>query len=502
MSKSQTSIRIKLFAIFVIMISAFEMILWLISANSLQFLFIYGKEMDMKDILSRYQADTQNLASGDLSNRDELLALMSYQWDGNLTVVDTETGVFRSTVPPMRDQRAIRGYFGNRGELLLNVARDFSSLPIGSVDSLITQDRNGKDDMVIIVARVNETQYLFSEKQLAVLNDSSNLVSRFIVISGLVLVLLGSIIVYFLSKGLTKNIIAIEHQAVRIANMDFKSHNTITQQDEIGSLARAVNQIASELEAAITSLSQANNQLQGEIEQERRMELTRRQFVSNVSHELKTPISMIMGYADGLKHGIVKSEEQKTRYYDVIISESEKMNQLIGDLLDMSAYQEGKLPIQNSSFDFSRLLEETLSPYLDKAEEQKITLLIDVKSPLMVYADPVRMNQVVVNLVSNAFKHVKDQGRIKIGCHLKEGNLALEVFNEGDWIPEVELDAIWMSFYRGAHSREKKIDGFGIGLALVKEIVEKHSGVVSVSNKEGGVYFSVLIPVTNDCITI
>lgn len=493
MNKPFVSISTKLFAVFVIMITLFEIGLWLISANTLQFLLIYGKEVDMKEIIGRYQADTQNLQVGDLSNRDELLALISYEWDGNLSVVDIEKDLYRSTIPPMRDERAPRNNF-ERSKMLKNLANEFKDLKVGSVDSITIKDRNGKDNMVIVIGRANDSQYLFSEKQLSTLNDSSELVSKFIVISGLVLIFIGSIVVYFLSKRLTKSIIEIENQAVKIAAMDFKSHNDISQSDEIGSLGRAVNQIAYELEASMSALSEANSQLKGEIEQERRMEQTRRQFVSNVSHELKTPISMIMGYADGLKHGIVKNEEQRSRYYDVIISESEKMSQLIGDLLDMSAYQAGKMPIQNRTFELSQMLTESLLSYEEQAALRELTLVTEIEDNLVVNGDPVRLNQVFVNLISNAFKHVSERGSVVVKAYSAENQVCLEVYNEGDPISEEESEAIWMSFYRGSNSREKQIEGFGIGLALVKEIIEKHEGQVYFKNEPSGVKFFASIP--------
>lgn len=484
------SIRFKLFVIFFIILALLQGFFVVFSANVLETVMIYGNKMEMKQMVAQFQ---MQLSQNHLSTSEEkelLLAQLSYEWDGNLTLIDSQENEVKTTVPV----HGMRGGMMERGQLTKEISRQFEELGHGHVKSFVKKDRNGNDSLVIFVARVNDTQILFSEKPLNVLRESSKLVSRFLTFSGAVTVLIGSLSIFILSKRLTQPIIEIEEQANRIAKLDFEQPNSVVQNDEIGSLGTAVNLIATALSDNIGALNRANEQLKDEIENERRLERMRRQFVTNVSHELKTPMSMIIGYADGLKYGIAKEPNQVDHYCDVILSESDKMNTLINDLLDMSAYQEGQLPMQQSSFNFSSTIEKTMALYIEQANLQGIQLHTKIESDISLTGDQFRVEQVLRNLLSNAFKHVSENGIIEVGMRKVENEALLWVYNEGESIPKDEVDAIWMSFYRGSIARDKQIDGFGIGLALVKEIVNKHNGSVCVRNLENGVSFEVRLP--------
>lgn len=491
----KNSIRNKLFVVFLAIVAGLQGILIVFNANALETVLVYGDKMEMVKLLNKYQHELSTSSYLTPEEEDYLMAQLAYEWDGNLSLIDTATNEFRTTMP-MRGMRG--GTVDQRNELTRDVSKRFRTLETGSVASIVRKDRNGKDSIVIYVGRVNETQLIFSEKPLNVLHESSKLVTRYLMISGIFTVLIGSIAILILSRKLTQPIIEIEEQANRIAVQDFGKPNRVTQNDEIGSLGTAVNQIESALSESINALNKANDKLKDEIENERRLEQLRRLFVSNVSHELKTPMSMIVGYADGLKYGIAKNPESIQYYCDVILSESDKMNTLINDLLDMSAYQEGHLPIQLKTVSLSNSVLKTASLYEGQAAEQSITVVTRVEENVIVLGDAFRLEQVVRNLLSNAIKHVSESGQIEITLKQNSENVILSVFNEGNPIPDEELEAIWMSFYRGTQAREQQIDGFGIGLALVKEIVHKHNGIVAVENLTNGVKFIVELPLIND----
>lgn len=489
--KFQNSIKTRLFAIFLIVMIALQVLFWLVSANTMQALMIYGKEMDMKKVISNFQNESSQLAADDLEGREDLLARMAYNWDGNLSVVDLDKDAYSSTIPKFSKDR---NGPPNRELFFYDLAKQYNGLKIGSVTSTTVKDRNDRPYAAVVIGRVGDSQYLFSEKPLGVIRDSSALVSKYIVLSGIMTIAIGSLLIHFFASRISRPIIEIEKQAVRIAKLDFKQQNQVTQNDEIGSLGRAVNEIAVELESTIGQLTEVNQQLKGEIEQERQLEHSRRQFVSHVSHELRTPISMILGYADGLKHGIVRNEEQREHYCNVIINESERMSTLISHLLDMSAYQDGKLPFKSERFNLSDLTAQVVGRFYLQAENEGITLTQGIETELMLTGDSLRIEQVLNNLLSNAFKHVEKQGSISVKLSRQDSSVLLEVFNEGKPIPQDELDLIWMSFYRGSNSRENELEGFGIGLALVKEIVDKHKGKCFAENCDGGVKFNIEIP--------
>ncbi len=489
------SIRYKLFIVFFAIVAGLQVFLLVFNANALETVLVYGDKMEMSKLLNKYQHEIDVSGFMTVEEEDILIAQLAYEWDGNLSLINTKTSEVRSTMP-MHGMRG--GSMDQREELTTDITKRFKSLKSGTVASLVRKDRNGKDSLVIYVGRVNESQLIFSEKPLNILHESSKLVTRYLMISGFFTVLIGSIAILVLSRKLTQPIIEIEEQANRIAAQDFGKLNRVTQKDEIGSLGTAVNQIESALSESINALNEANDKLKDEIENERRLEQLRRLFVSNVSHELKTPMSMIVGYADGLKYGIANKPESIQYYCDVILSESDKMNTLINDLLDMSAYQEGHLPIQLKSLNLSDSVIKTSGLYESQASEQGITLITHVDQDVLVVGDAFRLEQVVRNLISNAFKHVLPSGKIEVTLSQTIEEVSLKVFNEGNPIPEEELEAIWMSFYRGTQAREQQIEGFGIGLALVKEIVHKHNGIVAVENLANGVRFVVTLPIIKD----
>lgn len=477
------------------MVATLQFIFWIFSNNVLETVMIYGNKMEMKQMVNRYQLQlSSDKNSFKIENSEDILAQLSYEWDGNLTLIDTDKKEFRTTVP-------MRGAMGGamiRNQLIDEVSRRFGEVEIGNIEAYIRDNRGSKDALIIFVGRVSENQLLFSEKPLNLIQESSKLVSRYILFSGVLTVLIGSFAILLFSKKLTQPIIEIEEQATRIASLKFEPQNKVVQNDEIGSLGQAVNQIAKALKETIDELGEVNSRLKDEIENERRIERMRRQFVSNVSHELKTPISMIVGYADGLKFGIAKNPEQIGHYCEVILSESEKMNGLINDLLDMSAYQDGHLPMQLKRFNLSQSVVNTAILYQDKVDNLDSQLLINVGSDIEFFGDQLRLEQVLRNLIGNAIKHLSENGRLIVGLEQIEQEVIISVYNDGSTISDEEIEAIWMSFYRGAQSREKQMDGFGIGLALVREIVEKHKGKAYSENNENGVTFVIKLPIISE----
>lgn len=486
----KNSVRFKLSAVFVLIVSVLQLIFWIFSANVLESVMVYGTQMELKSIVEDF-IDAEK--SGKVLSTEEKEALiedLSYTWDRNITLVDYESGTVISTLSNRRppDGPVVRN------NIYSDIAYKYKNIPFGSVKTTIRKDREGFDQMAIFVGKVGESTLLISEKPLNVIHESSNLLTKYIVISGILTVTIGSLMILYLSRRLTQPIVDIEAQAKRIASLDFEEDNQVLQDDEIGSLGKAVNQISSELKGTIEALQIANSQLKDEIEQERKLERMRRLFVSSVSHELKTPISMIMGYADGLKFGVAKSTEQIHSYCNVIIEESEKMDQLIKDLLDMSAYQEGQLKISKEIFSFSDMVCHMSQIYLEAFEKKGIHFEIEMGVPVSLDGDPLRMEQVMRNLLENALKYTSEEGSVKLVLTQSEEYAALSLYNTCQPIPEEELSDIWMCFYRGEQARTCSAEGFGVGLALVKEIVEKHGGTIGVINVRDGVEFKMTLP--------
>jgi signal transduction histidine kinase len=268
----------------------------------------------------------------------------------------------------------------------------------------------------------------------------------------------------------------------------------VKSDDEIGRLGTSINHISNKLNTVLTELTLANSKLREDIEKEKELEKMRRKFVSNVSHELKTPISMIAGYIEGLKYNIAKTKEDKEYYYDVIIDETDKMNNLINDLLTLSSYESGNFSINKENIDISHLLKNIIDKYKRNIEENNLNLVIDIPEGLNINADSLRVEQIITNFMNNALKYGEEGGDIKITLEDLEDKIKLSFYNSGDKIDEKELENIWTSFYKADSDKKHINSGTGLGLAIVRAIVELHGGDYGAINKKDGVEFFVALP--------
>lgn len=481
MIRMPKTIRTKLFLSFTGAILILQVFFWAMSSFGMETIAIVGRERNMKGLLIRYNELSQTMGEEDVFTK---LAIAS---DGNLTFVDTESGHYYSTMPMMRNDRMMP----NRGRSAFQIVASNSDLAEGTVRTLILKDQNGTASQVTVVGKLTEEKYLISDRQLSVIRESSKLLSSYLAIAGLIIVVVGALISHWMARRITKPIIDIEEQAVRISKLEFNSHNAIKSEDEIGSLASAVNQISFSLEEKINQLSEANLRLKGEIEQERQLDKARRSFVANVSHELKTPISMIMGYADGLKHGVARTESQKNQYYDVIIKESEHMSKLISQLLDLTAYQNGQLPCRMAEVNLRHLIETTALRHKHLFSERNLQVELDLQGEGLVSADSERMEMVLNNLLSNACKYADQGTTVKLTTFIKEENYIIKLTNICADFQAEDLEQLTVSFYRGKNARERQVEGFGIGLGAVNDTINLHGGEMAITFIED--IFTVLI---------
>lgn len=315
----------------------------------------------------------------------------------------------------------------------------------------------------------------------------------FYLIAIVIILLLSSIYSRMVSKPLKK----LNKTAEKMATLDFTEKCDITSKDEIGSLAETLNFLSENLEAALNSLKKSNEQLKMDIKKEKKIEKMRREFVASVSHELKTPITLIEGYAEGFKDGIFDDTE-KDYYIDVIIDESKKMGNLVSDMLQLSKYETGNMNLEEYEFDIIALLNAIIKKMNTTQVADKNLKIISgfhEDEQFFVKGDIQRIEQVVNNFVTNAIRHTNEGGNIFINRIIIDDDVFIEVENEGSVIPEDEKDKIWNKFYRIDKSGNKNFGGTGLGLAIVKNILELHNSVYGVENTEKGVkfYFSLKV---------
>jgi signal transduction histidine kinase len=223
----------------------------------------------------------------------------------------------------------------------------------------------------------------------------------------------------------------------------------------------------------------------------------RQNLIANISHDLKTPIAIIQGYAEGLKENISESQEDRDFYCSVIIEESDRMNKLVRQILDLSQLELGKVKPEIESLEIASFADVIISKFNLMFKEKNIHVKTDIKKG-MILADSNMLSQVLVNLITNAADHTESGKTIEITATKVDDKLHINVFNEGENIPEDELDKIWLSFYKRNKSRTGIYGGTGIGLTIVKTIMEAHNNQCGVFNSENGVNFWIELDIDND----
>lgn len=334
----------------------------------------------------------------------------------------------------------------------------------------------------------------FLSMSLAMIADSARISNRFLLLVGLGVLLAGSLIMLYATKRMTDPIVTLSDLSRQMASLDFSQRFQGSSGDEIQQLGESINQLSDNLEETIGSLRRANEKLEQDIRLKEELDQQRRALLSNISHELKTPIALIQGYAEGLREGMAEDEALRIRYSDIIIEEAERMNRLVRQLLSLDELESGSLEIQPEPIDLAALLREICGSFERIQSEKQVRLEMDFPEQLMVESDELLLEQMVQNYISNAFQYVREGGLIRIQAQARgEKGAVFSVYNEGDLIPEEDLDQIWNKFYKVDKARTRSYGGSGIGLSVVKAAAEHLGGGCRGENKENGVEFTAWI---------
>ncbi|MBE6773910.1 MAG: HAMP domain-containing histidine kinase [Ruminococcaceae bacterium] len=293
---------------------------------------------------------------------------------------------------------------------------------------------------------------------------------------------------YYLGVAFSKPVYIINSAAKKIADLDFTQSCPRFRITELDELSKSINTLSNSLENALNDLKSENLKLESDILKERALEKSRRDFVANASHELKTPISIIQGYAEGMKYGI--GCDSTDEFCDIIIDEAEKMNSLVVKLLEFLHIGSGEYPVAIQSF----YLDELLISHLDSLEnifrEKGITLKSEIASNLHALGDPTLLRIVFNNYISNAISHSDAEKTILVTVKEEESVYNVTVFNSGEHISDQDIGNIWQSFYRADKSHSRAEGRFGLGLSIVSTIQDVHGEKYGVKNVEGGVEFN------------
>lgn len=298
------------------------------------------------------------------------------------------------------------------------------------------------------------------------------------------------------SNLISKPLVKINNVAKKMSDMDFSQKCESDRDDEIGNLANTLNFLSTNLEQSLEDLKEKNKQLQIDIEKERNLELMRKDFVASVSHELKTPIGIIEGYAEGIKDGVVNSENALD-YLETIIDESKKMGVLVSNMLELSKLENGVLQPKLEVFNINRLIKKVINTLMINAEEKNLKLIFKENTEYSyIQADVFQMEQVLTNLITNAIKYTPKGNFIDVSISIEAKLYKISIINYGIQINDFEIDKLFNKFYRVDKARARTNNSTGLGLSIVKNILELHKFEYSLHNIKNGVEFTYFIPIT------
>lgn len=478
------SIRNQMIVIFVALTGCLLFALLVINMNFLEPYYISNKE---KEFVKMYEELKDAMESGSIETEEEAASLWHRAEKSNLSylVVDeTNARVFTNVHDMDMLERQLAGY-------LLDQAQKNSKILESTDDYQLNQSKSpwNEAEYIEMWGTFDDGSRFLIRSPLESIEESAAISNRFLIYIGCSVVAICILLIWYFSKKLTDPILELAVLSERMANLDFEAKYTSGGTNEIGNLGDNFNRMSEKLESTISELKSANNSLLKDIEQKEKLEQMRNEFLGNVSHELKTPIALIQGYAEGLKEGISDDPESREFYCDVIMDEAAKMNQMVKNLLTLNQLEFGDTDIEFERFDLTAVIRGVLQSMEILAQQDDIKVIFRQESPVYVWADEFKVEQVVRNYVSNAFHHVCREKVIEVKIIVQDGKARVTVFNTGTPIPEEDLDRIWDKFYKVDKAHTREYGGNGIGLSIVKAIMESFHQKYGVNNYDNGVEF-------------
>ncbi|OWA37795.1 hypothetical protein B9G55_07070 [Saccharibacillus sp. O16] len=424
-----------------------------------------GKEAGERGMQGETNAITGTLLTAHLPDTSKLsrrMGLLYLVMDEFFPLSDADRKQLQRMEPV--ELKWIDSFSGNRSGLRIQPVRD----------------ADGEVKLLILVTSLQEIKET---------NSALRVFYAYLGAGGLILILLLSI---FYSRIVTRPLLKLNERAERMKNLDFAGEQPLDRGDELGSLSNTLFELSSKLGTTLEELNETNHQLTREIEEKKALEKLQKDFFANASHELKTPISIVRGFAEGMRDGIGAGRQD--HYIQVILEESEKMEHLVQDMLELLRLDSPAIRLYKSPVLLSELTEETLQKLVYQMREKGLAARIVRQEERTVVVDAGKMEQVILNLLTNAIRHAQPDSTIEIVVRGEPGRCIYQLHNKGEGIPEPYLSRIWERFFRVEAARDRESGGTGLGLAIVKRILELHDIEYEVRSEQGGVTFELILP--------
>ena len=363
--------------------------------------------------------------------------------------------------------------------------RDDSMKILWEGDGYVVQE----NEYLEMYGRLNSGISFIMRTPIESIKENAKIANHFFAYVGIVGVLLGGVIIWFVSRKITRPILTLNRISEQMVHLDFEAKYRGNARNEIGLLGENINKLSASLEKSISELKTANNELQKDIERKEQIDEMRKEFLANVSHELKTPIALIQGYAEGLSEGINEDPESTAFYCEVIMDEASKMNNMVKKLLTLNQLEFGNDVVSMERFDITALVKNYIQSAAILTKQNGITVELGDYPPIYVWADEYKAEEVFMNYFSNAVNHCSGEKRIAVSLDEVDGGVRVSVFNTGERIPQESICHLWEKFYKVDKARTREYGGSGVGLSIVKAIMDSMNRSYGVENREDGVCF-------------
>ena len=485
-----SSVKVKLFLTLSLTILLIIVFLIIVNNFALENFYLYSKEKTLKSVYETINNHYKNVSiENDISTELEKIAIRNnfdiLIKDNNGINVYTTNKNFSSTIGTIND--------------IMNKFDMTTGKELESNDKFsIKKQRDIKNGMsyIMLSGVLDNGYFLYIRIPVTSIQDSVKISNRFLWLMAGFTILISAIMVSIVSRKFTEPILELNTIAKKMSNLDFsQKYKTTGAKDEINDLGKSINTMSEKLETTIKQLRSSNIELERDIEEKSKIDEMRKTFISDVSHELKTPIALIQGYSEGLLENVNSDEESRKFYAEVILDETNKMDRLVKQLLELMKLEYGKREFNDKEFNIVEVEKEVIRKSQVMLEENNIKVKWENTEDVNVFADDFYIEQVITNYITNAIKNAKPTPngekiiRIKNEVNSYTNKVCVKVFNTGDNIKEEDLNRIWNRFYKVDESRNREDGGTGIGLAFVKAIMNNYGNKYGVINKEDGVEF-------------
>ena len=485
---SLKSVRVKLFITLSLVILA--IITFLILVNNFVFgqYYLYSKTKALESLYEVVNDYYNNEQTGDISSKLEKTAIQNnfdilIKDDQNVNVYTSNKDFF-STFSQMTEMT--NNFNSGLGE---TIAKD-DNYTINKM----RDTRNGIS-FIVLSSKLDNGYLLYARIPITSIQESVKISNNFLYLMAGLTILIAAVIVSYVTRKFTDPILELDKIAKKMANLDFSHKYRITgADDEINNLGKSINLMSEKLEKTIKQLRSTNIELERDIEEKSKIDEMRKSFISDVSHELKTPIALIQGYSEGLIENVNNDEESRKFYAEVILDETNKMDKLVKQLLELMKLEYGKREFNDKKFNIVEVEKEIIRKTQVIQEEKQVKVILDTPDEINVFADDFYIEQVIGNYMTNAIKHVEEVNgekyiKIQNEVDVDKNKVIIRVFNTGKNIEEEHINRIWNRFYKVDQSRNRNDGGTGIGLSFVKAVMQNYKKGYGVVNKENGVEF-------------